>query len=190
MTDEAESYEVKGVACVGALAFAEKVGLDAVRARMHEETRERLEPFYVASGWYDVDVLVDLMAATARVCGMPTSTLIRKHAARAARADVEGIYRASLSAGNLREMARRLPRAFNRYFRPCQATLIAVDDEGFEASLSPLPDRLESFFTAMNEGFVRGALETAGAERVRFTWVERRRIAPERLSLVFRAAWR
>lgn len=188
--DEAGGFQVKGVACAGALAFAEKVGLDAVRAAMPDATRGRLEPFYVASGWYDVEVLADLMAATARVSGIHESQLIRKQAAHAARGDVEGIYRHSLRAGSLTEMARRLPRAFNRYFAPSQATLVAVDDDGFEARLAPVPLAREGFFVAMNEGFVAGALETAGAERVRFTWPERQETAPARLSLVFRANWR
>lgn len=180
----------KGVACAGALAYAERIGLSAVRARMPDATRDRLEPFYVASGWYDVEVLADLMAATAAVMGVDERQLIQQQAAHAAKSDVEGIYRHSLRSQSVREMARRLPRAFNRYFTPSQATLLAIDDDGFEAELSPVPVEREAFFVAMNEGFVRGALETAGAARVRFGWPERREMTPDRLSLVFRASWR
>lgn len=186
-----ERYEAKGLAFLGTLGYAERLdgGRAAVEARMEPAIRARLEDLYVANGWYDVEVLVELMRAVAAVAGVEPEKLIARQAAGAARAAVGGMYRHSMRADSPRAMAERLPRAFSRYFRPCQASLIEARPRSMRASLAPIPERLEHFYRAMNEGFVEGALAVAGAKGARVRWTERRRVDSASLELTFEATW-
>lgn len=183
-----DELQAKGVAFVGILEAAKRApgGLDAVRARLSPYFRERLEPFYTAHSWYPLDELIALMRAVAQVRGADPQELVRDQAARAARQDVEGLYRQVLRSTTPREMSARLPRAFNRYFRPMRAELVANAQRWMEVEIGPVPATHAEFFRAINEGFVGGALETVGARSVRFEWVP-----PEarRASIRFVARW-
>ena len=184
-------FKAKGVAFQGALQVAARVpgGLDAVLARMPPELAARVEPFYVAAGWYDVDVLVALMRACCAAMGVPFDEQLEKQAARAARADVAGLYRHAMRASSVADMSTRLPRIFDRYFSPTHASVRDAGETSVSVELSGVPERHEAFYVAMNQGFVAGALREAGAAEVRFSWPERRVLEPGVLSLTFRAEW-
>ena len=182
-------YRAKGRAFVGALQSAKQApgGRDAVAAKMGP-LGARLEEFYVENGWYDVEVLAALMSATAELMGTSASRHIQAQAHGAAKTDIVGIYRHTLRAETPSAMAKRLPRAFNRYFQPSAARLISAEPTRFSAALEQIPVRQESFFIAMNEGFVTGALEAVRAIDPRVRIVERR-VEGLEVALTFVASW-
>lgn len=186
-----DRFEAKGLAFVGALSFAERLegGRAAVEAAMEPSVRARLEDIYISSGWYDVEVLVALMNALSQVAGVEPQRMIERHAGFAARKSVEGMHRHSMQADSAREMAERLPRAFNRHFRPCEAKLRDARRGSMSATLAPIPERFEDFYRAMNDGFVKGALEVAGAQGAAVRWTDRRPLDDGTLELTFEALW-
>ncbi|MGE0789943.1 MAG: hypothetical protein AB7S26_29990 [Sandaracinaceae bacterium] len=187
----APTFQAKGLAFIGAMKAAERApgGLDAVLSAMPAAERQRVLSFYTAHSWYPLETLIALMETVADRLGVPSRAFVVKQSARAARQDIEGTYRQALRAETPAAMAPRLPRAFNRYFSPCEAELVAQGEGSMTVEVEPIPaDRL-AFFEAVNEGFVTGALGTLGVARVDFAWSEPVRSPDGTLVLRFVARW-
>jgi len=183
-------FKAKGTALLGAIATAERApgGLPAVRALMSPEDAEAIEPLYAAHVFYDLDLLIALMTATAELLGTTLPQLAERGAVATARTDIEGRYRLALRASSPLEMAKRLPRAFNRYFSPSAAEIVDLSDDSFSVRVAPVPEEHEAFFKAMNQGFVRGALQTVGATTVSVEWMPPTSVG-RHLALTFVARW-
>ena len=160
-------FEVKGRALVATMRMLERApgGPDTVLRSLSADDRKYFGELFLEAGWYALDPYVRIMAAIARLRGLSIREWMRVQADRTAPADVEGIYRMSLQSASLREMAKRLPRAFNRYFQPAKAVLTKLGDDFADFELRTIPTKHAEFFRGINEGFVVGALRYAGAEK-------------------------
>lgn len=160
------TFEVKGRALVATMRTLERApgGAHSVLKTLSEDDQKFFRELFLEAGWYELDPYVRIMGAIASMRGVSLREWMRLQADRTASADVEGIYRMSLKSASPREMARRLPRAFNRYFQPCNAMLIRAEDRHAEFELRVIPEKHAEFFRGINEGFVVGALRYAGAD--------------------------
>ena len=161
------AFEVKGRALVATMRMLERApgGPETVLKTLPADDQKYFAELFLEAGWYAMDPYVRIMSAIASMRKMSVREWMRVQADRTAAPDVEGIYRMSLKSATPREMARRLPRAFNRYFQPCNAVLIELADEHADFELRIIPAKHAEFFRGINEGFVVGALRYAGAEK-------------------------
>ena len=161
------AFQVKGRALVATMRMLERApgGPATILKTLSAEDRKFFGELFLQSGWYALDPYVRIMSSIASMRGMALREWMRVQADRTAAGDVEGIYRMSLGSATPREMAERLPRAFNRYFQPCNATVLQVADTHADFELRAIPTRHVEFFRGINEGFVVGALRYAGAEK-------------------------
>lgn len=165
------SLRTRGRLLTSILAGADKAtgGRERTLALLPPEVRDRVEPIWVATGWYDAAIAFALIDVLAGLQGGSPIALLRRASERAAEADIEGIYRAQLHARSVRDMSERLPRIYERYY---DAPMTTLELEGGEMKIawSAIPAVQAPYFEAAMEGFIGGALRTAGAERVRFAW--------------------
>lgn len=127
------------------------------------------DTIFLASSSYDIEPLMHLMRVLAGLMKMPLDKFIRDGARGAAERDVVGKYRAQLRSASTDEMAARLPRIFTRYFEPCRAESVSVQPTSTEVRYEGLPASALGFYLWSSEGFILGALESAGAKDVRFS---------------------
>ena len=166
-------FRAKGRGFTATLKYADKRvtgGLEATRASLTPSDRAYVGQLFIESGWYDALVLERLMRAVAAMKGEPLRDFAREQAVVTARLDTSGIYRHSFRAASAEELARRLPRGFNRYFEPMQAVLDGIDGACATYSLRRVPDALRELAEGVTEGFCTGAMEAAGIARPLFSW--------------------
>lgn len=189
------AFEVKGRALVATMRMLERApgGSETILRTLTADDQKFFRELFLEAGWYAMDPYVRIMSAIAMFRKMPLREWMRVQADRTAAPDVEGIYRMSLKSATPREMAKRLPRAFNRYFQPCNAVLLDVDAGHADFELRAIPEKHAEFFRGINEGFVVGALRYAGAEKPSVRYEEPARGEPHdgepTLTLPFRASF-
>jgi hypothetical protein len=147
----------------GMPAVYAEIGIPAVEAYFRDT-------IFLATSFYDIEPLMHLLRAMARIEGLPLDKRIRENSHVAGGHAVSGMYRAQLRSTSTEEMAERLPRIFGRYFDRCQAETQSVTKGATEMRFRGLPASALGFYVWSSEGFVAGALESAGARDVRFTW--------------------
>lgn len=147
-------------------------GRDALLGVLPASTRERIEPIWMATGWYDAEIFFDVMVASAKLQGLDPIDAIRRGSERAAENDIQGIYRQTLRPTSPRDMADRLPRVFHRYY-DAPLTVLALEEHGLRMEIGDVPRLRTEIFQALNEGFMSAALRVAGARDVRFEWTQR-----------------
>ncbi len=163
------AFEVKGRALVATMRMLGKApgGASSILGTMSADDQAYFGELFLEAGWYAMDPYVRIMATIAGARGLSVREWMRMQADRTAASDVEGIYRMSLKSASLGDMAKRLPRAFNRYFQPCNAVLMKLGDDFADFELRVIPTKHAEFFRGINEGFVVGALRYAGANKPR-----------------------
>lgn len=150
-------------------------GRGSVLVRLPEADRSFFDELFLESGWYAMEPYVRLMQFLAKSRGQSLRAWMCHQAELTASNDAEGIYRRSLESASPREMAKRLPRAFNRYFRPPHAELAELGEDFADFELSAIPVAMEDFFRGVNDGFVMGALKYAGAPDPKVVYRDSRR---------------
>ncbi|HJL33931.1 MAG TPA: hypothetical protein RMI62_32865, partial [Polyangiaceae bacterium LLY-WYZ-15_(1-7)] len=112
------SFEIKGRALVTTLRLVERdVPGGLATLGLEDPDRAHFEGIFLASSWYPLAPYLRLVERLAALQRRPLREWMRDQARRTARLDVEKRDRAALAARDPEDMARRLPRAFNRYFR-------------------------------------------------------------------------
>lgn len=167
-------FRVRGLAYVAALAYVDRRipgGRAALAAAVAGDPyAPYLDQIFVPPGNYDVSPLLRLHLAAAEIEGIPIGRFIEERSRASAARDARGMWKPLLGGASVRTMAERLPLAFNRYFDPCQARVLAVTETSFEGELTRLADPMNGLYTNATTGFVSGALSLAGAENVRVEW--------------------
>lgn len=147
----------------GVATIAPEIANDAIVAYLRDT-------IFLAASSYDIEPLMYVMQVMAQLARTPLDKFIHNASSMAAEEDVVGKYRAQLRSSSTEEMAARLPRIFIRYFDPCQAECLSVQPSATEMRFSGLPASALGFYLWSNEGFVAGALESAGAKDIKFVW--------------------
>lgn len=163
-----ERFEIRGRAWSRTLQYLDKKLPDRAMALqpLSAEDRGYIErEMFIDAGWYALGPYVRLMRTVASMTGLGVEELMRRQAMQTASVDSTGTYRPLLSGGT-RKLTTRLHLAFNRYFRPCEAVPVDATRTSARYELRHLPASALPFFRGTNEGFVRGALEQAGAQDV------------------------
>lgn len=167
-------FRGKGMIFEGLRAYAAQRipgGMDAVLAEVGDpDVKKFFDQIFLASANYDLSPLVRVVRVVARLERTPVDQFVRKSARTAAELHIGGLYRQQLKVNSPEEMATRLPRMFGRYYEPCQAEIISIEQGHLRARFTGLPTLLIGNYVWSNEGFIGRALELAGAQRPRFEW--------------------
>jgi hypothetical protein len=169
----APQFRAKGRGFTAMLEYAAKRapgGLEGTLAILPPSDRAYVRQLFIESGWYDAFVLERLMRAVAEKQGDTLRDFARTQAVVTAHRDTAGIYRHSFRAGTPAELARRLPRGFNRYFEPMEAALETIDGACASYSLRRVPQELRDLAEGVTEGFCTGAMQAAGIAPPLFSW--------------------
>lgn len=191
-------FRVRGLAYVSVLDYLKKStpgGLQQFESMLEGDA---FVPYYqqlfVPLGDYDAVPLLRLFVTAAAFEGISVAKFIEERARGSARMDSEGIWKPLLSAKSVGQMVERLPIAFNRYYEPCRARTLELDDKGFVGEISDVPASMNGLYVYSTQGFVSTCLERAGASDVVLDW--RRPIKSGSIEgvdlerLTFSAAWR
>ncbi len=167
-------FRVRGMAYVALLAYVEKRlpgGKQALNELFPDDpVRAYFDQLFVPPGSYDVSPLLRLHLAAAKFERKPVGRFIQERARASAEHDARGLWKPLFGRGSLAAISQRLPLAYNRYFDPSLARVIAADDTHFEGELSRVPECMSGLYARSTEGFVSAVLKMAGARDVQFDW--------------------
>jgi hypothetical protein len=164
-------FRARGLAYVGALryvdtripgaraAFLRALGADDPFAAFYDQ-------IFLVTGDYDVSPLVRLYVVAAELEGVAVGRFIQERARWSGGSDTKGVWKPVLHGPSPAEVAQRLNFAFERYFPPCGATVIASQAQRFEGELRGLPSCMDGLYVHCTMGFYAGALQGAGARDV------------------------
>jgi hypothetical protein len=167
------AFRAKGRGFTATLKYAEKRspgGLAALREKLWPSDRAYITQIFIESGWYDAYVLERMMRTVAELQGDTLRDFAREQAVVTAKRDLRGIYRREFRSGSAEEMAARLPRGFNRYFEPMEASLVEVGPGSAAYVLRRVSADLRDLAEGVTEGFCTGAMAMAGVAPPLFSW--------------------
>ncbi len=190
-------WRARGVLVSGVIEYCRHRvpgGLDAVYEAMPPAMRPFFDgSLFLATATYDLSPVVALVHAAARLEGETAADFARARSRASAKQSVEHLYRHQLSAAEPAEMARRLPKIFERFFDPCHAEGVLAEPGRMHVLFSGLPKPMLGFYAWSCEGFVPEALRLSGARDVEYTWDDPRPAGTEHgiptVDLLFRLAW-
>lgn len=143
-------------------------GLAAARAELADPAASAFfDRIFLASAYYDVGPLIQLVRVAARREGTPLPAFVIGRSRRGAQHDVATVYAPVLKTSSPEAMAERLPRIFERYFQPGKSELVEVRPGRMLCRFAGLPEPALDFYVWSNEGFVGQSLELAGAKGCR-----------------------
>jgi hypothetical protein len=167
----ASPFRARGLAYVNALRYvdtrtpgARRAFLDAIGAG--DPLVPFFEQLFLVTGEYDVSPLLRLFVVAAQLEAVPVAEFIQQRARWSGGSDTKGVWKPSLHGATPGEVASRLNFAFERYFPPCGAEVIAAGEERFDGELRRLPSCMNGLYAQSTVGFYLGALESAGARDV------------------------
>jgi hypothetical protein len=162
----------RGIAFVAAMKYAAKKspgGLGAVLSRLQGDPfRPYYDQLFIMNGDYDASALLRLFNAAAELERRPRGRFIVERSRETADVDVRGVYKLLLGKPSPQRVAERLPIAFERYFAPCAARPLLIEELRFETELSRIPVQMSGLYVNASCGFVTRCLELAGAADVTF----------------------
>ncbi len=165
-------FRARGLAFVNALKYVELKypgGLAAFRAALgpNDPYAAYYDQIFVVAGDYDVSPLLHLFAALARMESVPVSQFIVDRARWSGGSDSKGVWKPALRGNSVADVAGKLHFAFERYFPPSRAEPRATSANRFEGELSNVPTNMDGLYAQSTIGFYEGALEGAGAKKIR-----------------------
>src|ERR1700689_3254620 len=125
-------FRARGLAYVNALryvdtrlpgargAFLQALGAGDPFATFYDQ-------IFLVTGDYDVSPLVRLFAVAAGLEATPVGRFIQERARWSGGSDTKGVWKPALHGSTPLEVAARLNFAFERYFPPCRATVLATE---------------------------------------------------------------
>jgi hypothetical protein len=163
-------FLAKGTIYQGLIASADAQcpgGFDAVLGALEDDAlRAFLEQKFLAASWYDLLPLVSAARTSAALVRAPFTRYVREGARMHAERDINGVHRFFLKAVPPALVADRLPRVMMLYFNFGQTEGRATGEKARVMVGRRIPEPIAEWLTAAVEGFVRAAMQLAGARSI------------------------
>lgn len=158
----------KGAAIRGTLhALAAVYGDDAlaqVKAAMHPEVRQQIEPLVLATSWYAIEISAGVHAAIRDVLGDGSWNISHALGVEAARSDFTGVYRAFMQSLTYDDVWERSQRTWDHYNSQGKAAWYELDDGHARGVIDGVTGFNEGIWNAV-AGRMQALLSLLGAQK-------------------------